>query len=408
MRKNTVADLAIFGGPRLFTTPKPVGQLDAPPVEDYLALLRIPYDARYLSNDGPLVRRLEDKLCEYHGVRHCLAVANAALGLTMLMQLFGQGKQGEVIMPAFSYRGLPHFAQWAGQMPKFCDVDPVTQGLDPAAVESCISEKTTSILVVCNFNSPGLIDELCAVGARHNIPVILDSVYGLGSSYKGKLLGGFAHAEVFSTHATKLLNGFEGGYITTNDDDLAAMLRWQRTFCLHGLRPPAADKWPHGLGLNAKLNELHAAMALACLERLGGVIERNKARYEGYKAAIAGIPGLSLMPYLEDKTEKRNYEMAVLDVDKSWPLTRDQILALLKAEGAAISPYYSPPLHKSPHSPAGMTPPDLPVSESLATRFVQLPVGEMVTLDDVAAVGAFLKFLHGHGAEISPRMRKAA
>jgi dTDP-4-amino-4,6-dideoxygalactose transaminase len=405
MPKSRVENLAIFGGGALFERKRPVGQLDAPPVEDYLNLLRVPYDARYLTNDGPLLKRLEDRLREYHQVRNCIAVANAALGLTMLMQLFGNGKSGEVVMPAFSYRGLPHFAQWAGQMPRFCDVDPLTHGLDPQAVENCLSEATTAILVVCNFNSPGAIDELCALGQRHNIPVILDSVYGLGSSYKGRLLGGFADAEVFSTHATKLLNGFEGGYITTNNDELAATLRWQRNFSLHGLRPPAADKWPHALGVNAKLNELHAAMALLSLDRLAGVIERNKQRYEAYRAEIEDIDGVSLLPSLDDQTEKRNYEMAILDIDPGWPLTRDQLLAILKAEGAAISPYYSPPLHKSPHRPADMAVPDLPVSEQLATRYLQLPVGEQVSLDDIAQIGALLSFVHEQGAEIAGRLQ---
>lgn len=405
MRKKTVADLAIFGGPRLFASSRPIGQLDAPPVADYLELLRVPFEARYLANDGPLVRRLEVALCEYHQVRNCVAVANAGLGLTMLMQLFARGRQGEVIMPAFSYRGLPHFAQWAGQIPRFCDVDPITHGLDPATVEGCITDQTTSILVVCNFNSPGPLDRLCKLGEKHSVPVFLDSVYGLGSSYKRQLLGGFARAEVYSTHATKLLNGFEGGYITTNDDDLAAVLRWQRNFSLPAQRPSGADEWGPVLGLNAKLNELHAAMALLSLQRLDGVIERNKARYNAYSAAIARIDGLTLLPYIDDATERRNYQMAVLDVGARWPFTRDQTLTLLKAEGAAISPYYSPPLHKTLNSTESISVPELPVSEDLATRFIQLPVGELMSLDDVAEIGAFLSFMQEHHADISARLR---
>jgi dTDP-4-amino-4,6-dideoxygalactose transaminase len=404
MRKKSVDDLAFFGGPKLFATPRPIGQLDAPPVEDYLAVLRVPFEARHLANDGPLVRRLEDRLRDYHNVRHCIALANAALGLTMLMNLFAKGVAGEVIMPAFSYRGLPHFARWAGQMPRFCDVDPVTHCLDPDAVEACITDKTTAILVVCNFNSPGSLDALCAVGERHNVPVFLDSVYGLGSSYGGKILGGFAQAEVYSTHATKLLNGFEGGYITTNDDRLAELVRWQRNFALHGLRPPGADESSPVLGLNAKLNEMHAAMALLSLDRLGDVIERNKARYDAYRDVITPIEGLSLVPYADESREQRNYEMAVIETGDGWPLSRDQTLELLRAEGMAISSYYSPPLHKSPHAPAGIEIPDLPVAESLAARFIQLPVGELVSLDDIAEIGAFLAFVRDNHAGVRARL----
>lgn len=405
MHKRRVEDLALFGGPPLFASPRPIGQLDAPPVDAYLELLRVPFEARHLTNGGPLVNRLEEQLCDYHEVRNCVAVANAGLGLTMLMQLFARGTQGEVIMPAFSYRGLPHFSQWAGQVARFCDVDPLTHGLDPVAVEASISDQTTSILVVCNFNSPGPIDELCEVGERHGVPVILDSVYGLGCSYKGKLLGGFGRAEVYSTHATKLLNGFEGGYITTNDDNLAAALRWQRNFSLQGMRPSGAEGWHHALGLNAKLNELHAAMALLSLGRLEGVIQRNKLRYDSYRAEISAIDGLSLLPCLDEGTDRRNYQMAVLEVGQDWPLTRDQTIVLLDAEGARIGPYYSPPLHRSPHRLKGISDPTLPVAEALAARFIQLPVGELVSLDDVAEVGALLRFVRGNHAAVSAGLR---
>ena len=407
MHKRAVDELALFGGPKLFASPRPIGQLDAPPVEEYLALLRVPFEARYLSNDGPLVTRLEERLQDYHAVRHCIAVANAGLGLTMLMQLFARGREGEVVMPAFSYRGLPHFAQWAGQLPRFCDVDPVSHTLDPVALERCVTDRTTSILAVCNFNSPGALDEIFAVGERRNVPVLIDSVYGLGSSYKGKLLGGFGHAEVYSMHATKLLNGFEGGYITTNDDGLAAQLRWQRKSALHGLRPPSTGGWDYVLGLNAKLNELHAAMALLSLDRLERVINRNRERYEAYRDALAPIHGVRLLPYLDSASERRNFQMAVIEVTDEWPLTRDDTLALLRAEGAAISPYYSPPLHKSPHAPTGIEVPDLPVSEHLATRFIQLPVGELVSREDISEIGSFLRFIRDNHTGVAACLKAA-
>lgn len=405
--KQGIGDLVLFGGQKLFDAPKPVGQLDAPPVEEYLDLLQVSFDEGQLTNGGPLVQQLETRLCEYHQVSHCVAVANAALGLTMLMQLFSHDKVGEVIMPAFSYRGLPHFAQWAGQIPQFCDVDPVTHALDPQAVEPCINERTTSILTVCNFNSPGHLDDLCALGDSRNIPVIIDSVYGLGSSYKGQPLGRFGAAEVFSTHATKLLNGFEGGYITTEDDELAETLRWQRNFCFPPLQPPGACDYRHALGINAKLNELHAAMALLSLDRLDDVIARNKERYAAYQSELSRFDGLELVGYLDDEAERRNYQLAVVEIGKDWPFTRDEMLRLLKAEGAAISPYYSPPLHKSSHCPPDAVVPDLPVSEDLATRYLQLPVGELVSLEDIKALGELFLFLQDNSAAISARLGQA-
>jgi len=402
--KAGIDDLALLGGRRLFAEPKPIGQLDAPAVEDYLATLKEAYDARHLANNGPIVVKLEQKLARLHGVRHCVALANAGLGLTMLMQLFAGGRQGEVILPAFSYRGLPHFCLWAGQTPRFCDVDARTHFLDAHSVESAISGKTTSILAVSNFNDAGDIESICEVGRRHGVPVFVDSVYAVGATRNGRMLGSFARAEVYSLHATKLLNGFEGGYVTTDDDDLDQLLRWQRNFALPGLKPACAGTSPV-LGLNAKLNEFHAALAMHSVDRLEGIVARNRARYDAYREGLAPVPGLGLLAYAAG--ERANYQMAVLEVRPEWPLTRDQTVALLRAEGAAISAYYSPPLHRSEHSPAGVTTPPLPVAEALARNYVQLPVGELVTLQDVGSICDLLAFVDRHGVAIAGRLAGA-
>jgi dTDP-4-amino-4,6-dideoxy-D-glucose transaminase len=126
-----VEEIAVFGGVPLFASPRPVGQLASPAIDAFLATLGARYAAGTRSSGATLVRALEARLAEYHEVDHCVAVANAGLGLMILMRHFAHGRTGTVIMPAFSYRGLPHFAQWAGLMPRFCDVDERTQALDP-------------------------------------------------------------------------------------------------------------------------------------------------------------------------------------------------------------------------------------------------------------------------------------
>ncbi len=398
--KRRPEDLAILGGDPLFTSPRPIGQLDAPPVEDYLRILRRSFESRRLTNDGPAVQELEQRLCDWHQVGNCISVANAALGLTMLMQLASRGRPGDVAMPAFSFRGLPHLARWAGQTPLFCDVDPATHTLDPADVADRMTDRTSSILAVCNFNDPGDLEGLGELARRRGAPLIIDSVYGFGATHRGRPLGGFGTAEVFSLHATKLLNGFEGGYITTNDDALATALRWQRNFALPGLRPDGLEL-DHVLGLNAKLNELHAAMALAGLDRVDSIIEGNKARHQAYLEQVDPIPGLALMP-CDDSRDRRGFQLAILDVGSPWPLTRDETLKLLRAEGAAVGPYYSPPLHVA--DARGESVARLPVSEVLARRFVQLPVGELVSLDDIRAIGALLRSVSEHGDAVRARL----
>lgn len=383
------AGLAIFGGRPLFASPKPVGQLAMPDVDAFMRDVKGVLDSRRLTG-GAFVGMLEKRLRELHDVNHCIAVANAGLGLMMLMQIFARERKGEIVMPAFSYRGLPHFAQWAGQSPRFADVEKTTHGLDARLLSGVVNDRTTSILAVNNFNSACDVDALCAAGEELGAPVFFDSVYGLGSTYHGKPLGGNGRAEVFSLHATKLLNGFEGGYVTTNDDELASTLR-----ALAGVD-----------GLNVGLNEIHAAMALRCLDDLDGVVARNRARYEAYRNVCSDLDGLTLIPYADRSVESHNYEMAVVDVHEAWPLTRDEMVKVLRAENVAITSYYSPPLHRGPHAPKGAPAPSLPVSEDLARRFFQLPVGELTSLDDIARLGAFLRELQADGPIAAARLRE--
>lgn len=398
--KTKIEELAILGGAKLFASPRSIGQLETPECSDYLALLKESYEIGILTSNGPVVKTLEKKFACFHEVDHCIALANAGVGIIMLIQLFAQGRKGEVIMPSFSYRGLPHFAQLAGQSPRFCEVERTSHVLDPKAVEAAIGQQTTSILSVCNFNNPGDIDGLCQVASSYNIPIFFDSVYAVGSTYRGKILGSFANAEVYSLHATKLLNGFEGGYITTNDNDLADTLRCMRDFKSLAFYQENENI----LGLNARMNEMHAAMALLSLDRFHETISLNHKRYKTYQENLALIPGLSLIPYL--KNERANYQMAVAEIGPSWPLTRDQTLNLLRSEGIAISPYYSPPLHMSEHCPDGIEVPKLPVTDELAKKYIQLPVGALMSINDVLNVCNFLTFLYEHGQEISEKLDK--
>jgi dTDP-4-amino-4,6-dideoxyglucose len=385
-----IDDIAIFGGEPLFSTPRPIGQLATPDIVEYFGVLQRAYDSRSLTSSGPITQELELRLAQYHGVTHCIALANAGLGLILLMRILANGRMGEVIMPAFGYNGLPHFSQWAGQMPRFCDVDPQSHGLDPLAVDAAICDRTTSIMAVPSFHDPGAIDELCALASARDIPIFFDSVNALGASYRGRMLGSFGRAEVFSLHATKLLNGFEGGYVTTNDDALADALRQHRH---------APD---------AQLNDVHAALALCGIRGLDGIIERNKMRFDAYVRICSDLPGLDPMLYASYPRERTAFPLVVARVGDRWPLTRDETVTVLRAEGVAIGAYYSPPLHRSSHAPRELPISDLPVAESLARAFLQLPAGELVTVEDIERLGERLTFVSTEGDAVASRLRSGA
>jgi dTDP-4-amino-4,6-dideoxyglucose len=386
-----VDDLAVFGGRPLFTEPKPIGQLHTPDVEAFLRLIRPVVESGQFSA-GHLVAQLEQRLAAFHGVHHVVAVTNAAFALTMLLQHFDRGRGGDAILPAFSYRGLPHFARIAGLKPRFCDVSEATHALDPAAVRRALRAETSVILAVCNYNTAGDVDGLCAVADAAGVPILFDSVYALGASYRGQRLGSFGTAEVYSLHATKLLNGFEGGYVTTNDSDLAESLRAQREGRATGSVLP----------MGATLSEPHAAMALLSLEAFDDIVAGNRRRHLAYEAMCRNLPGLRLLPV----DASSNCSLAVAEVSAAWPLTRDETVAVLRAEGAGISAYYSPSLHRSEHCPPGYAVEPLPVSEALSKRYLQLPVGDLVAPADVERIHELLAFVARHGDVIAARLRQ--
>lgn len=399
-RKKRIEDLAWFGGAPMFGSVRPIGQLAMPDEKLFFDGLRSIYRTRRMTNNGPLVQELEKRLAALHQVAHCVAYANASLALVALLEIAAGGRRGEVIMPAFTYVGLPHIAQWAGQRPRFCDIDAVTHTLDPGAVAAAITPGTTAVLAVHQVNSPCFIEELAAICKARGVPLVFDSVHGIHCTYKGRPIGGFGIAEVFSLHATKLLNGFEGGYVTTHDGSLAYALKTARNFGIVGETEVA------GLGFNAKLNEIHAACALASLPKQAEIVEGNLRRVRAYRERFAGIPGLSWVLY--PAGERSSYEFALLDVDRDWPVGRDALVDLMLRENARGRPYYSPPIHRSTHCPDFIDPPSLPVTEDLARRFIQMPVGELVSLDDIAMLAEWFAFVHDQGADIAARMKAAA
>ena len=389
----TDASLVALGGAPLFVDRvRPIGQLSAPPMDAFLGQMRRQYDPSYLP--GAAVSELEAALANLHEVSFCIACSNACVGLIALTELLANRASGEVILPAFTYVGLPHLVQWSGHQPRFCDVGEDSHALDADAVRAAINDETALILGVHQVNAPCSIDALQALSEETGVPLIFDAVHGLYNTHRGRPIGNFGRAEVFSLHATKMLNGFEGGYITTNDAALAAALR---QLLNHGRRP---DGRVGGLGLNGQLSDVHAAFALAGIDGVAAASQRNFDRYRRYQAGVSKIAGLSVFPYPENG-ERFNYEFTLVEVHPAFGINRDRTVELLLQEGTRARAYYGPPVHLTSHRPPEQAAPHLPVTEALAERFIQMPVGEHVSLDDIDRICQRMAQMHAHAAQLS-------
>lgn len=337
------------------------------------------FERRWFSNNGQLVQAFEKRLCEHLGVRHCIPVCNATVALQVVCHSLDL--RGEVILPAYTFVATPHSVQWEGVRPVFADVDSRTHLLDPAAVEALITPDTSAILGVHTWGRACHPEALQALADHHGLALYFDSAHAFGCSHAGKKIGNFGRCEVFSFHATKFFNTFEGGAIATNDDDLAERLRLMINFGFAGL-----DRVVH-LGTNGKMSEIHAAMGLASFEVLEQTIAANRTHYEHYRRSLAGVPGVRLCDY--DDVESTNYQYIVIEIDSACAgRTRDEVMVDLHAQEIMARRYFHPGCHRMepyatlyPHY-AGR----LPRTEDLCSRVLVLPTGTAVEAADVDRV----------------------
>lgn len=349
-------------------------------------------DRRWLTNHGPYVQAFEERLCGYLGVKHCIAVCNATVGLEIAIRGLGLG--GEVIVPSFTFPATAHAVAWQGMTPVFCDVDPETHNIDPEQVERLITPRTTGILGVHLWGNACDVDALADIADRKGLRLLYDAAHALGCGHEGRMIGNFGDAEVFSFHATKFVNSGEGGAIVTNDDELAETFRRLRSFGLENGN--VVD-----VGVNGKMNELSGAMGLTSLESCEAFIDRNRANYIAYQAALAGVRGLRLFT---PRTTVHNYQYVVVEVDsRQAGLSRDQLVELLHEENVLAKKYFSPGCHRmEPYQrPSGVASRSLPQTDRLCDRLLQLPTGSAINADDVRQIGDLLR-------SMTTRIRRAA
>lgn len=386
-------ELAIFTGNPMFTQPLHVGRPNIGDREAFLARIEDMLDRRWFTNNGPYVQELEQRIADYLGVKHCIAMVNGTVGLEIATR--SVKLTGEVIMPSFTFVATAHALQWQEITPVFCDVAPGTHHLDPEKVESLITPRTTAIIGVHVWGETYGIERLHEIAEKHGLYLMFDAAHAFGASHNGKMIGSFGAAEVFSFHATKFFNTLEGGAVTTNDDKLAERMRYMRNFGFAGY-----DQVEY-IGINGKMNEASAAMGLTSFESLDHFIATNQRNYDVYAEGLADIPGIELYAYKEN--ERRNYQYIIVEIDEDVAgISRDLLVKILHAENVLARRYFYPGCHEMepyrsyfPH--ANLL---LPETNKLTKRVMSLPTGTAVTPDDIAKITELIRFAQSNNSEI--------
>lgn len=333
------------------------------------------FDRRWLTNDGPFVQELEQRLASFLGVRHVVALCNATVGMEVALRALGAS--GEVIVPSYTFVATAHAPQWLGLTPVFCDVGEQTHTIDPARVEEAITPRTSAIVGVHLWGRACAVEALTSIARRHGLRLIFDAAHAFACSSGGRMIGGFGDVEIFSFHATKFFNTFEGGAAATNDDELARKIRLMRNFGFAGYDTIVST------GTNGKMSEISAAMGLTNLDSVPEFIAVNRSHWERYNALLARMPGLTVLSH--DPRESWNFQYVVVEVDaRITGLTRDLLVERLWSQGVLARRYFHPGAHRvEPYRGRGVP---LPVTERLCERVIVLPTGTDLTAEDVERV----------------------
>ena len=287
--------------------------------------------------NGPFVRELEAKAQDYLGVKRCVAVSNCTAGLMLVLR--ASDLSGDVIVPSFTFAATAHAVAWNGLRPVWADVDPETLTLDAAKTEKAVGARTSAILATHLYGTPCDTEGLEEVARRHGIKLFFDAAHAFGSIHDGRKTGGFGDAEVFSLSPTKVMVAAEGGIIATNDEVLAERLVIGRDYANPG------DYDCRFVGLNARMSELHAAVALRSFENLEDNIETRNASADKYREALAHVPGISF-PVVPDGDRSTFKDFTILVEPDEYGMTAGDLAATLAAEGIETRRYYYPPVHK--------------------------------------------------------------
>lgn len=340
-----------------------------PPIDKYhLQLLRI-WENQWLTNRGELVLELEEKLKNYLNVPHILITNNGTIPIQIALKLLA--KNGEVITTPFSYVATTSSIIWENCKPIFVDIHSDYLTIDETKIESAITDKTTAILITHVFGNPCDVETIEKIAKKNNIKVIYDAAHCFGVEYKGKSIFEYGDVSTCSFHATKLFHTGEGGALFTSDKDLQHRLFYSHNFGHNG----PLDF--HGLGLNAKVSELQAAMGLAVLEYMSDILYGRKKVVDFYNNNL-NFTKLKTIKIRENT--KWNYSY--------YPIIFESEDILLKCQKVlldnAIAPrrYFYPSLNTINYVEGN----EMPVSESIASRILCLPLYKELELDDVQRI----------------------
>ena len=316
------------------------------------------YESGWLTNNGPLVQKLEKELESYLGVKNLLCLSSGTDALQFAYKLLEE-KEKEVITTPFSFVSTTSAIVIENLKPIFADIDKESYNMHPDNIEALINNKTCAIAPCHVFGNACEIEKIDALAKKHKLKVIYDASHAFDVQYKGKHILNYGDMSIISFHATKIFHTVEGAAIVIKDDALYEKAKVLRNYGIDGPDSVAM------LGINAKMNEIEAAMGLCMLEEEEAIYQERKESHTFYTTQLENH--VQLQKTNEEATQSYSYFPIVLKDEKEMESVRE---ALLK-EKIAARQYFKPSLDTLPyvHSKEVMN-----NSRDIASRILVIPM----------------------------------
>ncbi|MCI1188895.1 DegT/DnrJ/EryC1/StrS family aminotransferase [Hymenobacter sp. DH14] len=345
-----------------------------PPLEEYVGYLEGIWERGWLTNNGPLVQRLEAELSSYLGNSLVQFTSNGTIALQIAIKALELS--GEIITTPFSYVATTTAILWENCEPLFVDIEDRTFCIDAAKIEAAITPRTTGILATHVYGYPCDVLAIEDIARRHNLKVIYDGAHAFGVQVHGRSLLSYGDLTTCSFHATKLFHTVEGGAIIMQDKALARKVWLYKSFGHIG------DEY-FSLGVNGKNSEFHAAMGLCNLPRVESFIVARRQLAELYRQELAGLPLQFPQPHEPSLAYNYAYFPVLFENEEAMHRVKDA----LGAEEVNTRRYFFPSLNKLPYHTGAAC----PVSEDASVRVLSLPFYQDLNPDDVRRICTLIK-----------------
>lgn len=373
----------------------PITKPTLPALDEYKKKLERLWSTGQITN-GALVEEAERLLEGYIGNTNCVATANCTIGLVLACKALGL--KGSVVLPSFTFFASAHILAWNNLEPVFADIDERTWNISPESVKEILQQRpdVSAVLGVHIFGNPCNVQELEALAGDYGVTLLFDAAHALGAESNRRKIGTSGDVEVFSLSPTKPLVAAEGGIVSTSHEELAEVLRYGRNYGNEG------DYDPSFIGLNARLSELHAAMALGSLEMLDTNVNRRNQMASRYKDNLISVPGIRYQEIREaDRSTFKDFTVYI--EPEEFGLSRDTLSWWLKQQRIDTRKYYSPPVHRTraywdrwgKHRDS-----ELPITKSVSNRVLSLPMWSHMDVAQVDRVCESIIAAHNRAAEV--------